>query len=513
MRFLPKKTIRIAITAGLLGAAVVAGALPAAATPAAATTTTVTVHADQTLARVSTGIGVNDIDFDPNMHAAGTANLLRADGFQLRSLDSGAWSDTYRWQSNTYDPDPLTAGFTVTPNNFESYMDEVKASGAGAMIHVNYGTTATDGPGGSDIGPQEAAAWVHQANVLDHDNIKYWIIGEETYGNGFYSGVGIPAWEPDHHADKSPTAYGDNVRRFAAAMKAVDPSIKIGVEVSPYQLAGQNTSGKSIPDWNDPLLAAAGNAVDFVDLHWYPRSQGRADAAMFGSTSQIGPAMASLRAEINADNGAHASQVTIVVGETNVAGQQPDHQSVSTFNALYSADEVTSLLEQGASNVDWFATHNWIQPDALGGADDPAGTGYGDYGMLAAGTDACGPNAVGTQVCEPPVNTPFPAYYGLQLAGRLDAPGARLVDTTSTDTVINTHAAVQPNGDLVVLVENQDPNTAHQVRLNYPGYQAFPLATEYSYGQRSAAISRQLGTAEHLTLPPYSMTELVLHRS
>jgi hypothetical protein len=52
----------------------------------------------------------------------------------------------------------------------------------------------------------------------------------------------------------------------------------------------------------------------------------------------------------------------------------------------------------------------------------------------------------------------------------------------------------------------------HQVRLNYAGYQAFPLATEYSYGQQSTAISKQLGPADCLNLPPYSMTELVLRR-
>jgi hypothetical protein len=501
--------MKIQVTALAVGAALALSALPAAA---GAATATVTVHPSSTLATVTTGLGMNDIGFDPNLHASGTAQALRADDIQIRSLDSGAWTDTYRWQTNTYDPDPLTAGHSVTPNSFASYMREVKASGAGAMIHVNYGSTATDGPGGTDIGPQEAAAWVRQANVVDHDHIRYWVIGEETYGNGFYSSIGFPAWEPDHHADRTPTAYGTNVRAFAAAMKAVDPSIKIGVEVSPYELTGQNSSGQSIPDWNGPLLAAAGDAVDFVDLHWYTGSQNRADSAMFASTSEIGPALASLRQEIAASDGAHAGKVGIVVGETNTSGTDPGTQTVSTFNALYSADEVTALLENGASNVDWFATHNWIQPDSAGAADDPKGTGYGDYGVLAAGTDSCGPNALGATICEPAVNTPFPAYYGLQLAGRLDAPGARLVATTSSTPDISTHAAVERTGDLVVLVENQSQTTAHDLTLSYPGYRALPVATEYSYGPHSSTITRTTGAADHLTLAPYTMTELVLHR-
>ena len=501
--------MKLQVTVLATGAALALSALPAVA---GAATATVTVHPSSTLATVTTGLGMNDIGFDPNMHAPGTAQALRADNIQIRSLDSGAWTDTYRWQTNTFDPDPITAGVDLKPNTFESYLDEVKASGAGAMIHVNYGSTATDGPGGTDIGPREAAAWVRQANVVDHDHIKYWVIGEETYGNGFYSSVGFPAWEPDHHADKSPTAYGTNVRAFAAAMKAVDPSIKIGVEVSPFQLAGQNGSGQSIPDWNGPLLAAAGDAADFVDLHWYTGSQNRADAAMFASTAEIGPALTSLRKEIAAHDGAHANNVGIVVGETNVSGTEPNTQTVSTFNALYSADEVTTLLENGAANVDWFATHNWIQPDSAGAADDPDGTGYGDYGILAAGTDACGPNALGTTICEPAVNTPFPAYYGLQLAGRLDAPGARLVATTSSIPDIRAHAAVEPNGELVVLVENQNQTTAHDITLAYPGYRALPVAAEYSYGPHSTTITRTIGAANCLTLAPYTVTELVLHR-
>jgi hypothetical protein len=48
--------------------------------------------------------------------------------------------------------------------------------------------------------------------------------------------------------------------------------------------------------------------------------------------------------------------------------------------------------------------------------------------------------------------------------------------------------------------------------LAYPGYQAFPVATQYTYGPHSTAISRTIGAAECLTLAPYTMTELVLHR-
>ena len=135
-----------------------------------------------------------------------------------------------------------------------------------------------------------------------------------------------------------------------------------------------------------------------------------------------------------------------LVGETNTAGIGPDTQTVSTFNALYSADEVTTLLENGASNVDWFATHNWIQPDTVGAADDPNGTGYGDYGVLSAGTDSCGPNALGQTSYWPAASTPpAPAWSARP-------------------------AAVEPDGTLIALIENQNPTTTHQATIDYPGY-------------------------------------------
>src|SRR5438876_335345 len=69
-----------------------------------------------------------------------------------------------------------------------------------------------------------AAAWVRYANVTKHYGVTYWTIGNELYGNGHYGAN----WEADNHADKSPTGYANGVVAFADAMKAVDPTVKIG---------------------------------------------------------------------------------------------------------------------------------------------------------------------------------------------------------------------------------------------------------------------------------------------
>lgn len=479
---------------------------PATAATAAATADTVTVHTGQTLATVAAdAVGVDDWQTDTEMHAPGTTQLLSADGVRLRELNTGPWDDVYRWRTNTFDHDPITDGYgPATPQPWQSWVADSQRMGAQMMVHVNYGSTATDGPGGTDIGPQEAAAWVRQANIVDHDHIRYWVIGEEVWGNGALA-PDIPQFEPDHHADKSPTAYGRNVVRFAAAMKAVDPSIKIGVELTPFP------DGEfGFPAWNDPVLAAAAGSIDFVDVHSYVFGSPHDDPTLFAGPRQIAPLMTALRGEIAAYAGTRAADIGVVVGETNSSGTDPGTQSVTTPDALFAADDIATWLEQGASTVDWFDSRHGAYPDTTASPDDPTGTGYGTWGLLSDGTDACATDAGGLKACEPPLNTPYPAYYGYGLASRLAAPGARLVATTGPGGPIVTHASVRRDGTVVVLVENEDPTTAHDLTITCADCRTMPVALAYHYGRGDAATSVSIGSARSVHLPPYSMTELVL---
>jgi hypothetical protein len=102
-------------------------------------------------------------------------------------------------------------------------------------------------------------------------------------------------------------------------------------------------------------------------------------------------------------------------------------------------------------------------------------------------------NTAGQHVCEPPLNTPCPGYYGYGLATRLASPGARLVLTTGAPAPIVTHAAVQPNGKIVVLVENEDPASAHDVALHYDGYRPLPPAPAFTYGPGVTVTSSGVG--------------------
>ena len=58
----------------------------------------------------------------------------------------------------------------------------------------------------------------------------------------------------------APPVYGMAVKQYAAAMKAVDPTIKIGAVL---------IGNTEYPDWNAKVLAAACPTFDLAILHWY----------------------------------------------------------------------------------------------------------------------------------------------------------------------------------------------------------------------------------------------------
>src|SRR3954452_4746942 len=171
------------------------------------------------------------------------------------------------------------------------------------MIIATYGTGT----------PQEAADWVRSANVTKGYGAKYWTIGNENYGNGHYGS----AWEGDDHADKSPAQYAAEVVAYADAMKAVDPTIKVGAVLTtpsnwPDGLVGAGDAGT----WNQVVLSIAGPSIDFVDLHWYPGGGGEAES--LARPAQIDDQMYLARRQIAAYAGAGSERIGISLTETNV---------------------------------------------------------------------------------------------------------------------------------------------------------------------------------------------------
>lgn len=440
----------------------------------AAADTTVNVDARAGLATVpGTALGVNHAVWDAQLGTTAVSGLLHDAGVKMLRYPGGSYGDIYHWKDNT-----APGGYVAPGTDFDTFMAGAQRTGAQPMIIANYGTGTA----------QEAADWVRYANVTKNYGAKYWAIGNENYGNGHY---GSP-WEADDHADKSPAAYAAGVVAYSQAMKAVDPTIKIGAVLTlpgnwPDGIVAAGDQGT----WNQEVLSRAGGAIDFVDVHWYPGGSSAADSLT--KPEQIEDAVYLLRQQINQYAGSGASRIGISLTETNV-GVGQDTQP----GALFLADVYSGLLEQGVFTVDWWDVHNGI-----GTVSTVAGqTDYGDFGMLSSGN--C---TADNSVCEPPVNTPFAPYYALKLVSGFAATGDQLVRAGTDNPLVTAHASRKANGDLAVLLVNKDPDNAHTVALHFNGWTpsaAAPAIQAYTNGSDALQTGSQ-------TLAAYSVSVLTFH--
>lgn len=464
--------LRVLATAAVAALAT-GGAFSAGSPPAtAASAVTVSIAANQSLAALpSTAVGVNEAVYDANMNTTATSDLLSAGGFGAVRYPGGSVADVYHWQTGTE-----TGGGYVAPNTgFDAFMGTVRAAGAQPIITVNYGSGT----------PQEAAAWVQYANVTKGYSVKYWEVGNEQYGNGEYGAQ----WEEDTHSSHSATTYANNLLQYIAAMKAADPSIKVGAVLTtpggwPDGIVGPGDS----MDWNHTVLSMAGSKIDFVIVHDYPG--GSSEANLLTKPRADIPGMAStLHSLINQYAGSNAPNVGIAVTEANgnvYRDTAPD--------GLFAADEYLTWLENGAFNLDWWDLRNGTDCSSVTSVD---GAGdYNDYGMVSSAAS-----------CEPALNTPFPTYYAAQMLGRLGSAGDTLVKASSSSSSLVAHAVRRGGGAVDVMLINEDPNNAAAVSLSYSGFTpSSSTPTVYSYLKNGTSIgSAASGSASSQTVPPYSI--------
>jgi hypothetical protein len=468
---------RVALGAALLAAATGLATAPTLVASADTTPVAVTVNARAGLATVpATALGVNDAIWDAQLGTNAVADLLGAAGVKMVRYPGGSYADIYHWETHT-----APGGYVAPNTDFDTFMAAVKRTGAEPMIIANYGTGTAD----------EAAGWVRYANVTKKYGAKYWAIGNENYGNGHYGA----SWEADDHADKSPTAYANEVVAYSTAMKAVDPTIKVGAVLTmPANWPDGITASGDSYDWNRTVLSIAGPSIDFVDVHWYPG--GSTAAESLGKTQYLEDSAYLLRKQINTYAGTNAGRIGISLTETNVGVGQNTQPG-----ALFLADAYSSLIANGVFTVQWWNVHN-----GMGTVSTVAGqTDYNDFGMLSSGN--C--NADNT-VCEPPMNTPFAPYHALTLMSSFVHPGDQMIRAGTDNPLVTAHAARRPNGDLSVLLLNKDPDNAHDVSLAFQGYTPSSAApTVLTYGNGDTAV--HAGSASEL--PPYSLTLVTLKQA
>ena len=171
-------------------------------------------------------------------------------------------------QKYTFMPNGPEGGYNLTPALLASYMDLVKRTGAKPYITVN-----------ANADPKQIADLVRFVNITQKYGVTWWEIGNEPDVDGWTD-------DPAELATAqrfNPTKYGNAFNTLAAAMRGVDPAIKI---VGGVLLSGQdivdlryyNADGSTKPggdpgyekNWATPIMNIVKDGMDGFAWHYYP---------------------------------------------------------------------------------------------------------------------------------------------------------------------------------------------------------------------------------------------------
>jgi len=399
-------------------------------------------------------LGANTAAWDTNYTDPSIASQLSAANVGLMRYPGGSYADDYFWQTNTYEGTTDPVDFAQYSSTTDSITDGQK------FVTVNYGSdTAAD-----------AGAWATQAETAG-EGVSLWEIGNEEYGS----------WETDDHSGPhTATSYASNALAYMQAIKAVNSSNQVCYDyaMDPSLSSGSGVDGYQT--WNDTILLADAADINCADVHWYPIEGTPTESVQsIMSTVDNIPQAAS---EIGSAFASYDPSAYFVVGETGISNAA-NAWNEEPVGALYAAANAMEWLSFGARSVDWWDVQNY-------------GSETADFGLFSSGTSG-----------EPTVDTPFPPYYGYELASLLAVHGASVGTLVIPTPNVYTYYSVLPNGTYNVMLVNADPSNSYTVPTSSLGLTS-SSETSYTYSAASPSISSSSLSGTSVTLPAESVVVL-----
>ena len=399
-------------------------------------------------------LGVNTASWDSNFTDPAIASSLSAASTGLIRYPGGSYADGYLWQPNTYQG-------TADPVDFAQYSSQVDAITSGQkFVTVNYGSDT----------PADAAAWVTQSETSGQ-GVSLWEIGNEEYGS----------WEIDNHANPHTAAsYASNALGYMQAMKAVNPNAQICYD---YGMDGNLAPGSGVTNyqqWNSTILSADAADINCADVHWYPINGTPTESVQ--SIMSLVDNIPAAAAEVHAALTQYDPSAYFVVGETNMS-QTANAWNEEPVGALFAAANALEWLSFGAQSVDWWDVHNYGSPTA-------------DFGMFSSASNG-----------EPAVDTPYPPYFGYELAAKLAVKGAKVGTLLLATPNIYAYYAQQPGGGYSVMLVNADPSNGYTIPTSSLGLTS-TAETEYSYSAASPSVTSASFSGASVSVPAQSIVVL-----
>ena len=442
---------------------------------------------------------LNTAVWDSYFDTPETVSMLRELGTRALRFPGGSLSDEYHWATDK----TLNHNWSWV-TSFSKFVHVATNIDAQAFITVNYGTGT----------PTEAANWVRAANITNHCDFKYWEIGNEVYGS----------WETDSNSNPhDPYTYATRAKDYIEQMKAVDPTIKVGVVATSGENSYSNSfsanhpainlrTGETNYGWTPILLSTLkvlGVTPDFLVEHNYPEWTGQeSDPLLLQSTGSWASEAADLRQQINDYFGDGGTNIELVCTENNSNSGSQGRQSTSIVNALYFADSLAQLMKTEFNAYVWWDFRN--------GADNQGSFDSTLYGWRTNGDLGI---ALGT-------NTFYPTFYAAKLMQHFIQPGDTVLNASSDYLLLSAYAAGHANGAVTLLVINKDANATLTAKIAIHDFVPSPWATIQCYGipQDEAARTNAHAAAQDVvssdydgagsvftnSFPPYSLTLFTL---
>jgi len=194
------------------------------------------------------------------------------------------------------------------------------------LVTVNMGTGT----------PDLAAQWVKWANKTNNYGVKYWELGNEL--NGSWEAGHITADGTKMTAEK----YTERFIKFAKAMKAVDPTIKIG---------GPSCDVNHHEDYFTPLLRDAGKYVDFITFHYYSlRSSIAPEKELFKGLKNLKPVMQHLNELVEKYQPDRKGKIKFCISEWN-SKLPKDQDAYRLFNGLWFSGWIGEMIKEGVDSA------------------------------------------------------------------------------------------------------------------------------------------------------------------
>ena len=399
-------------------------------------------------------LGVNTAAWDTNFLDPAISTDLSAASTGLIRYPGGSWADQYLWQPNT-------VSGSAQPVDFAQYSTQVDAiSGGQKFVTVDYGSDT----------PASAAAWVTQS-AASGQGVALWEIGNEEYGS----------WEADSHANPhTATSYATNALPYMQAMKAANPNAQICYD---YGMDGNLAPGSGVTGfqtWNDTILQADAADINCADVHWYPINGVPTESVQ--SIMELIDNIPAAAAEVHTALSTYDPSAYFVVGETNMS-QTANAWNEEPVGALFAAANSMEWLSFGAQSVDWWDVHNYGTPTA-------------DFGMFSSASSG-----------EPAVDTPYPPYYGYELASKLAVKGAKVGTLALSTPNIYSYYSDLPGGSYAVMLVNADPANSYSVAASSLGITS-SSETEYTYDNANPAIVSSSFSGSSVSVPAESVVVL-----